>query len=97
MFGPKPYLLENGKKVIDSNLSVTSGQVTYKIDTDADSYKIISLPSWIKVITKSTDSFTISYDENTTNIERQGWFMVKAEGLSVKIKLTQEAKKITKK
>lgn len=90
-------LLVNGKKVIDSNLSVTSGQVTYKIDSDADSYKIISLPSWIKVITKSTDSFTISYDENTTNIERQGWFMVKAEGLSVKIKLTQEAKKITKK
>lgn len=88
-------LLVNDKKVVDSNLSAASGQITYKVDTDADSYEITSLSSWFKVIAQGTESFTISYEENPKRTERTDWFKVKAEGMEVKINLTQAAKKIT--
>lgn len=88
-------LLVNDKKVVDSNLSAASGQITYKVATDADSYEVTSLSSWFKVIAQGTESFTISYEENPKRTERTDWFKVKAEGMEVKINLTQAAQKIT--
>ena len=87
-------LLVNDKKVVDSNLSAASGQITYKVATDADHYEITSLPSWFKVIAQGTESFTISYEENPKRTERTDWFKVKTEGMEVKINLTQAAQKI---
>lgn len=88
-------LLVNDKKVVDSNLSASSGQITYKVSTDADSYEITSLSSWFKVIAQGAETFTISYDENPKQTKRTGWFKVKAEGMEVKINLTQTTQKIT--
>lgn len=88
-------LLVNDKKVVDSNLSAASGQITYKVNTDADSYEITSLSSWFKVIAQGTESFTISYEENPKRTERTDWFKVIAEGMEVKINLTQAAQKST--
>ena len=88
-------LLVNDKKVVDSNLSASSGQITYQVNTDADSYEIISLSSWFRVITQGTESFTISYEENPKRTERTDWFKVKSEGMEVKINLIQVAQKIT--
>lgn len=88
-------LLVNDKKVVDSNLSASSGQITYQVNTDADSYEINSLSSWFRVITQGTESFTISYEENPKRTERTDWFKVKSEGMEVKINLIQVAQKIT--
>lgn len=88
-------LLVNDKKVVDSNLSAASGQITYNVNTDADRYEVTSLSSWFKVIAQGTESFTISYEENPKRTERTDWFKVKAEGMEVKINLTQAAQKIT--
>lgn len=88
-------LLVNNKKVIVSNLSASSGQITYQMNTDADSYEITSLSSWFKVIAKRSESFTISYEGNPKRTERTDWFKVKAEGMEVKINLIQAAQKIT--
>lgn len=88
-------LLVNDKKVVDSNLSASSGQITYQVNTDADSYEITSLSSWFKVIAQGSESFTISYEENPKRTERTDWFKVKAEGMEVKINLIQAAQKIT--
>lgn len=88
-------LLVNDKKNVDSHISASSGQVTYQVNTDADGYEITSLSSWFKVVSKSIDSFTISYEENPKLNERKDWFKVKAEGLVVKINLIQSAQKIT--
>ena len=63
-------LLVNDKKVVDSNLSAASGQITYKVATDADTYEVTSLSSWFKVIAQGTESFTISYEENPKRTER---------------------------
>lgn len=86
-------LLVNDKKVVDSNLSASSGQITYQVNTDADSYEINSLSSWFRVITQGTESFTISYEENPKRTERTDWFKVKSEGMEVKINLIQVAQK----
>lgn len=88
-------LLVNDKKVVDSNLSASSGQITYQVNTDADSYEVTSLSSWFKVIAQGSESFTISYEENPKRTERTDWFKVKAEGMEVKINLTQAAQKIS--
>ena len=88
-------LLVNDKKVVDSNLSAASGQITYNVNTDADKYEVTLLSSWFKVIAQGTESFTISYEENPKRTERTDWFKVKAEGMEVKINLTQAAQKIT--
>ncbi len=83
-------LLVNGKKALDSNLSAYSGQITYRVDTDADNYEITSLSPWFKVIAKDSESFTISYEANFGSSKRNAWFKVKVEGKQVKINLTQE-------
>lgn len=88
-------LLVNDKKVVDSNLSAASGQITYMVATDADSYEVTSLSPWFKVIAQGSESFTIFYEENPKRTERTDWFKVKAEGMEVKINLTQAAQKIT--
>lgn len=88
-------LLVDEKKVVDSQLSAASGQITYQVNTDADNYEVTSLSSWFKVIAKGPESFTISYDENPKYTERKDWFKVKAEGMEVKINLTQAPQKIT--
>ena len=88
-------LLVNDKKIVDSNLSASSGQITYQVNTDADSYEVTSLSSWFKVIAQGSESFTISYEDNPKRTERTDWFKVKAEGMEVKINLTQAAQKIT--
>ena len=74
---------------------LSSGQITYQVNTDADSYEINSLSSWFRVITQGTESFTISYEENPKRTERTDWFKVKSEGMEVKINLIQVAQKIT--
>ncbi|WP_106832052.1 BACON domain-containing protein [Parabacteroides pacaensis] len=88
-------LLVNDKKIVDSNLSASSGQITYQVNTDADSYEVTSLSSWFKVIAQGSESFTISYEDNPKRTERTDWFKVKAEGMEVKINLTQAAQKST--
>lgn len=88
-------LLVNYEKAVDTQLGASSGQVTYQVNTDADSYEITSLPAWAKIVARGSKSFTISYEENPKSIERTDWFKVKAEGMEVKIKLTQAAQKIT--
>lgn len=88
-------LLINDQKSVNSNLGASSGQITYMVNTDADSYEVTSLSSWFKVIAKNSDSFTISYEENPKRDERLDWFKVKAEGMEVKINLTQAKQIIT--
>lgn len=88
-------LLVNNKRIVDSSLGCSSGQITYQVNTDADSYEITSLSSWFKVIAKGTESFTISYEENSKLTERNDWFKVEAEGMEVKINLSQAASTIT--
>lgn len=88
-------LLVNDKKVVDSYLDASSGQITYQVNTDAEGYEVTSLSSWFKVIAKGSESFTISYDDNPKRTERKDWFKVKAEGMEVKINLIQTAQKIT--
>lgn len=85
-------LVVNDNKVLDSKISSASGQITYQVSTDADGYEVISSPSWLNVVAIGSESFTISYEENLEHKERVGWFMVKAEGMEVKINLTQAQK-----
>ena len=90
-------LLVNNRKVVNSNLSASSGRITYQVSTDADNYDITSLSPWFKVIAKGPNSFTIKYEENTSmDLERKGKFKVNAGGMEVSINLIQTyAKKIT--
>lgn len=89
-------LLVNKETSVESHLGALSGSVTYQIETDAVDYEIKSLPSWITVTSKSINSFTISYSENTFNdYYREGQLVVAAEGMKSLITIKQSAKNIT--
>lgn len=89
-------LLVNNETSVETHLGALSGSVTYQIETDAVDYDIKSLPSWITVTSKSINSFTISYSENTSNdYYREGQLVVAAEGMKSMITIKQSAKNIT--
>lgn len=89
-------LLVNNETSLESHLGALSGSVTYQIETDALDYEIKSLPSWVTITSKSKNSFTISYSENTSNdYYREGQLVVAAEGMKSMITIKQSAKNIT--
>ncbi len=82
-------LLVNGCNEIDVYKTSSAGQMTFRIETDADNYEIHSLPQWIRLDSKDKASFTISYGQNFDVKERISNFNVKAGGMSANIRLTQ--------
>lgn len=94
VFGYKPYLLINGSNT-DRTVEIPSrgASLMYDIKTNESEYEVLDLPSWC-TLEKSGSHFIIKVTENREG-DRTAWLKVKAEGLEVKITLTQAAQKIT--
>lgn len=88
VFTPK-RLLVNGGSNLDIYKTSFAGQMTFRIDTDADSYEIESLPQGLRVDSRGRDYFTLSYGQNYSTKEKVYTFKVKAGGMTANIQLTQ--------
>lgn len=88
VFTPK-RLLVNGGSNLDIYKTSSAGQMTFRIDTDADSYEIESLPQGLRVDSRGRDYFTLSYGQNYSAKEKVYTFKVKAGGMTANIQLTQ--------
>ena len=93
VFSPK-RLLVNGGSNLDIYKTSSAGQMTFRVDTDADSYEIESLPQGLRVDSRGRDYFTLSYGRNYSDKERVYTFKVKAGGMSANICLTQSHGKV---
>lgn len=87
--GETGYLTVDNKTAVSSSFSSSGGSETFTVRTDGNSYEVNLLPSWCTVTSKSSNSFTIRCDANSSTSSRSDWFQVKSGAKTVRIDVTQ--------
>lgn len=89
------YLKVNGSS---SNSTVylmnTSSSKTITISCST-SYSIYNIPSWCSITNRTSTSFTLNYQANTSTYKRYGSIDIGGGGTSIRISLEQDAKTIS--
>lgn len=75
----------------NSHFSENGGTETFSVSTSASTYEVVLLPSWCKVESKNSSSFTIRCERNSSRSERSDWFKVKASGQEIRVNVRQDA------
>lgn len=89
---PANYLRVDGYTTTrNSHFSENGGTERFSVSTSASTYEVVLLPSWCKVESRSSTSFTIRCERNSSRSERSDWFKVKAAGKEIKIEVRQDA------
>lgn len=70
----------------------SGGYKTYSLYTDGQNYSVTMLPSWCKVTSKNSNSFTVYIDTNDSYEDRFDWFYVNCDNKVVKVYLKQSGK-----
>ncbi len=83
------YLRVDNKTEVNSTWSASSGSETYYVSTDGSDYKVWLLPSWCKLTSKTSSSFTIMWDTNES-CSRSDWFEVVSNGKEVRVNVRQQ-------
>lgn len=87
--GETGYLTVDNKNTTSSHFSSSGGSESFTVQTDGDSYEVRLLPSWCTVTSKTSGSFTIRCEANTSTSSRSDWFQVKSGEKMVRIDVTQ--------
>lgn len=90
-YGETSYLMVDNKTAVSTSFSYSGGSETFYVRTDGDSYAVEYLPSWCSVTNKTSTSFTLQCDPNTSTSSRTDWLRVKSGDKTVKIDVTQRA------
>jgi tetratricopeptide (TPR) repeat protein len=90
----KPATFANQKitlGVSNQNISFTASGSSTIIDviTNSNDYKIILLPPWCKIKSKSPTGFSLVCDANTSGLSRSSWFKVTAGDMEIKVYISQ--------
>ena len=86
------YLLVDGKSDREQFIQCDDPlgcQSSFTVGTDSSDYLVYGIPSWVQVISKSLDSFTIAIQENESDSVRDDYFLVRAGSKQVKINVMQ--------
>lgn len=76
---------------IHYNVSADAERLIYEVECSSD-YSVFYLPSWCKLVEKTSTYFVISQEANPNTSERQDWFRVQAaNGKQIDIYLNQRA------
>lgn len=82
------FLRVNQLHYIKKRLSSNGGSETFEVNTDGKEWNVVALPIWCR-LTKYTNSFVLSYNQNPSHDERSDWFKVQSDNLEVKIDIIQ--------
>lgn len=74
------------------HFSESGGRVTYYVKTSDSSYETWGVPSWCSIENKTSSSFTLVCNRNTSTERRNDYMKVKAAGKEIRIDITQDAK-----
>lgn len=69
----------------------SGGRTTYNVSTSASSYETWGVPSWCRIENKTSTSFTLVCERNTSRTAREDYMKVKAAGKEIKISIEQAA------
>ncbi|WP_455585997.1 caspase family protein [Bacteroides sp.] len=84
------YLKVDGKTADKSvNFSENGGQKTFNVDTSSDTFETWGIPSWCSITEKTSTSFTLICEANTSSEERADYMKVKASGKELRIDISQ--------
>ncbi|MCQ2329941.1 MAG: BACON domain-containing protein [Paludibacteraceae bacterium] len=74
------------------NFPESGGRETYYVNTSESSYETCVVPSWCRIENKTSSSFTLVCEPNTTSDERRDYMKIKAGGKEIRIDIKQEGK-----
>lgn len=73
------------------NFPASGGRETYYVRTSDSSFETWGIPTWCSVENKTSTSFTLVCNANTTTVKRSDYMKVKAAGKEIRIDITQDA------
>lgn len=86
------YIKIDGNTTVNKTYSATGTTETFYITTDADSWTTWGIPSWCTVENKTSSSFRLRVNENTSSDSRSDYMEVRtANGTSARLNIVQSA------
>lgn len=85
-------LVDNSASDKTKYFSDVGGRETYYIKTNASSYETWGVPSWCRIENRSSSSFTLVCEPNTSSSDRSDYMKVKAGGKEIRIDIKQDGK-----
>lgn len=87
--GESSYLTVDNKTAVSTTFSGSGGNETFYVSTDADSWTTWGIPSWCRVTDKTSTSFKLVCEANTSSSSRSDYMKIKAGDKEVRIDITQ--------
>lgn len=95
--GKENYLRVNGgTSSITKSFDSDGGRTTYSVDCSYDSYTTWGVPSWCSVESKTSSSFVLKCEANTSSASRSDYMEVRSNGKAVRINIKQSGKTTAK-
>lgn len=86
-------LTVDGKMSVSTSFSENGGTEIFYVSTDANEWTTWGIPSWCSVQNKTSSSFILRCEANTSRSERSDYMKIKAGNKEVRIDITQSGKK----
>ncbi|MDO5395703.1 MAG: BACON domain-containing protein [Bacteroidales bacterium] len=93
--GESGYLTVDNKTSVSASFGASRSSETFYVQTDADSWSTWGVPSWCTITEKTSTSFKIVCDANTTSYPRSDYMKIKAGDKEVRIDITQAAGQVS--
>jgi len=87
--GESSYLTVDSKTSVSASFGASRSSETFYVSTDADSWTTWGVPSWCSITDKTSTSFKIVCDANTSSSSRSDYMKIKAGNKEVRIDITQ--------
>lgn len=88
-YSDNTYLTVDGKSAVSTSFSSSGGSEVFYVSTNASSWTTWGVPTWCKINNKTSTSFTIQCDPNTSSSSRSDYMKIKAGNKEVKIDIKQ--------
>lgn len=90
--GESSYLTVDNKTSVNASFDASRSSETFYVSTDADSWTTWGVPSWCSITDRTSTSFKIVCDANTSSSSRNDYMKIKAGDKEVRIDITQAGK-----
>ena len=87
--GEVSYLKVDNKTAASTTFTANGGTETFYISTDSDSWTTWGIPTWCSVEDKTSNSFKLKCESNTSSSERSDYMKIKAGDKEVRIDVKQ--------
>lgn len=91
--GEASYLKVDNKTSVTKSFSENGGTETFYVSTDGDSWSTWGVPSFCKILEKTSTSFKLKCEPNTSSSERTDYLKIQAGNKEVRIDIKQDGKK----